>query len=268
MCPLQPLSPFQLSLFNAAIKLHQAGGLDGAERTYNQILIAEPNHAGTLHLLGVIRQQQGRHSEALELIGRAIATNPAKAVYHNNYGAALLSLERYAEAESSFRRALAIRADYADALANLGMAQAAVDVDAAAEVSLRRALQCQAWHCDATTRLATLLQRQGRMDEAARLLQAALAAAPCPQFHLALGSLWMTAGQPQQAAECCRAAIDLRPDDAAAHFNLGQALQELNDAAGAQEHFARAAELRPDKPWWRLRAEVCGPAVFEKHRGD
>jgi len=22
-------------------------------------------------------------------------------------------------------------------------------------------------------------------------------------------------------------------------------------------------ELRPDKPWWRLRAEVCGPAVFE-----
>jgi len=131
------------------------------------------------------------------------------------------------------------------------------------EACFRRALKCQAWHRDATTRLANMLQRQGRMEEAARLLQAALAAAPCPQFHLAFGSLWMTAGQPQQAAECCRAAIDLRTDDAAAHFNLAQALQELNDAGGAQEHFARAAELRPDKPLWRLRAEVCGPAVFE-----
>ena len=76
-----------------------------------------------LHLLGVIRQQQGRHAEACELIGRAIEADPGKAVYRNNYGAALLSLDRPDEAEASFRRALGIRPRYADAWANLGMAR-------------------------------------------------------------------------------------------------------------------------------------------------
>jgi len=108
--------------FGAAIKLHQGGRLDEAEQAYRGILATEPDHAGALHLLGVIRDQQGLREEALELIGRAIAANPAKAGYHNNYGAALLSLERNADAEVSFRRALAICPNYADALANLGLA--------------------------------------------------------------------------------------------------------------------------------------------------
>ena len=30
--------------------------------------------------------------------------------------------------------------------------------------------------------------------------------------------------------------------------------------------FARAAELRPEQPLWRLRAEICGPVVFEDSR--
>ena len=47
------------------------------------------------------------------------------------------------------------------------------------------------------------------------------------------------------------------------HFSLANACQELGDVAVAQQHFARAAELRPDKRLWRLRAEICGPAVFQ-----
>ena len=50
-----------------------------------------------------MRQKQARHEDALELIGRAIRVRPGVAVYHNNYGAALLSLSRFAEAEASIR---------------------------------------------------------------------------------------------------------------------------------------------------------------------
>ena len=87
-----------VSQFDEALRLHQSGHLAEAEVAYLQILAAQPDHSGAIHLLGVICQQQGRHQEALELIGRAIARLPDKAVYRNNYGAAFFALGRHAEA--------------------------------------------------------------------------------------------------------------------------------------------------------------------------
>ncbi len=190
-----------------AIELQSCGLTCEADRAYCAILAEQPRHAGALQLLGALCQQQGRHDEALDLIGRAIAVNPSNAVFHNNYGAALLSLERFAEAEESFRRALAIRQDYGDALANFGMAQAALGNDAAAEGSFRRALQCQPWHRDATTRLARLFHRHGREKEAAQLLEAALAAAPWAETPLAALHLFAAVGRVEEGAERFRAAI-------------------------------------------------------------
>ena len=190
-----------------AIELQSCGLTCEADRAYCAILAEQPRHAGALQLLGALCQQQGRHDEALDLIGRAIAVNPSNAVFHNNYGAALLSLERFAEAEESFRRALAIRQDYGDALANFGMAQAALGNDAAAEGSFRRALQCQPWHRDATTRLARLFHRHGREKEAAQLLEAALAAAPWAETPLAALHLFAAVGRVEEGAEHFRAAI-------------------------------------------------------------
>ena len=147
--------------FDDALRLHQEGRLAEAEQVYRRILDGEPNHTGALHLLGVICQQQGDHEAALELIGRAIALNPAKAVYHNNYGAALLALGRHEEALQSFQRTLAIRPQYADALANLGMAQMSLGQDAEALGTLRLALVIDPRHADALK----LFQRSLRLSE-------------------------------------------------------------------------------------------------------
>jgi tetratricopeptide (TPR) repeat protein len=62
-----------------AIALHQQGQLADAEGLYRQILASEPDHFDALHLLGVIRHQQGRHADALELIERALTRSPASA---------------------------------------------------------------------------------------------------------------------------------------------------------------------------------------------
>ncbi len=186
--------------------MHRTARLKDAEEVYGRILARDPRHAAALHLLGVIRQQQGRHEEALELIGRALEIDSKQAAFHNNYGAALLSLERFAEAEASFRRALALRPDYADALANLGMAQAALGNDSAADASLRRAIQYQPWHRDATMRLAKLLQRQGREDEAGHLLDSAIAAA-LPAIPVGNGVSGAAGGRVEEGAEYFRTAI-------------------------------------------------------------
>ncbi len=149
--------------FDEAVRLHQNGLLAEAERIYRQLLADDPHHAPALHLLGVIHHQRGDHQVALDLIARAIALAPTKAVYQNNYGAALLSLGRYAEARDAFERALSIRPAYADALANLGMAQTSLGQDISALTSFQKALELQPGHPDAMTRLAALFRRWGEV---------------------------------------------------------------------------------------------------------
>ena len=90
--------------FDRAIRLHRQGSLAEADEIYQQILGAQPEHAGALHLSGLVCHQQGRHAEALTLIGRAITKDPRQSVYFNNYGAASLALSYYVEALACFHR--------------------------------------------------------------------------------------------------------------------------------------------------------------------
>jgi tetratricopeptide (TPR) repeat protein len=53
-----------------AIQRHQAGQYQAAEEIYRRILQVEPNHAQTIHLLGLMAHQVGRHELAVDLIQR------------------------------------------------------------------------------------------------------------------------------------------------------------------------------------------------------
>jgi hypothetical protein len=201
-----------------------------------------------MHFLGVIRQQQGRHAEALGLIGRAIQIAPGKAAYHNNYGAALISLKRFPEADTSFRRALTIRPNYADALANLGMVQVALGDEVAAEKSLRLALQCQAWHRGALTRLVSLLERHGRTEDALTLLESAIIAAPCP----GLGQSPADSGQLPRG---CRT-LPFRNNDSLANPALGLASHVLGQFPNAPTCDGRNIVIMPALPPQQFRSTV------------
>ena len=253
----------QKSSIDAAIRVHREGRLRDAQQLYRRILQREPNHAGALHLYGVIRQQRGRHEEALELIGRAIELKPKVAVYHNNYGAALFSLERFEEAEATFH------ARWPSARATpmpsriWGWSRRRIAKEDAALESLQKALHFDPPHRDARKRLAGLLRDLGRSQEAVQVFEQALADRPAAETYADFGSLLLTLGQVKEAAAAYRMAIGLKPDFAAAHFNLAQSLEELHDAASTRQHFFQAAQLQPDRPLWRLRGLTCGPAVFE-----
>src|SRR5947208_13883121 len=73
-------------LLAEAASHHQAGRLAAAERLYRRILAVDPDHADSLHLLGLIAHQTGHSDQGLELIGRAIALNGADPELHNDIG--------------------------------------------------------------------------------------------------------------------------------------------------------------------------------------
>src|SRR5437868_6620160 len=81
-------------LLDQALTFHQEGRLEECELLYLRILEAEHDHFDARHLLGILRHQQGRSAEALELIGTALRTNPSSTEALSNYGVVLQQLRR------------------------------------------------------------------------------------------------------------------------------------------------------------------------------
>jgi|SRR5579859_717665 len=170
---------------------HQAARLDGAEALYLQALEAQPDNADALHLLSVLRHQQGNALEAVNLITKALAIEPNRPEAHNNLGVALRELGRPAEAEASYREALRLRPDYPEAHNNLGNVLSDLDRLTEAEASYREAL---------------------------RLLP------DCPEIHNNLGGALSDLGCTAEALACYETALAIRPDDVSAHFGRSRVL--------------------------------------------
>ena len=256
-----PPVPADASL-DDAIRLHSEGATWEAEQLYRGILRQWPDNVSATHLLGVVRHQRGDHAAALQLIGRAIAMDPGKPLFFNNYGAALHALGREVEALACFHRALQLQSEYADALSNLGLAQDALGQDEAALASFRQALKLRPHHLDTVKRLADLLQKQGQGQEAIDLFRQAIAAKPQAELYWHLGNLFALSGRTDLAIAEYRNAIDLNPAYADAVFNLAVTYQDQRMLGEARECFDRAVGLRPERPFWRLRRCGLGPSVF------
>jgi protein O-GlcNAc transferase len=96
---------------------HQLRGqLDEAARIYKKILRAEPGNADVLILLGMVRDRQFHHTEAIEHYDKAIRFKPDSPQAHYNRGLAFTKLGRYPEAAPSFGRAVELRPELPEAL--------------------------------------------------------------------------------------------------------------------------------------------------------
>jgi len=116
------LGPDAGALFAQTVQHHLAGRLADAEGLYGQVLSVEPLHADSLHLLGVIGGQTGRHDLAVDMIRRAIAINPKAAPFRANLGISFLRQKRLEEAVACFRAVLDLTPDDPQTNRNLGIA--------------------------------------------------------------------------------------------------------------------------------------------------
>ncbi len=92
--------PSVTSLFQQAQACRLAGQIQKAELLCQQILTFAPRHHDSLHLLGEIAGQCGRHDDALALIGDAIKLEPAEPRYYYDAAAFFINMGRFDEAGS------------------------------------------------------------------------------------------------------------------------------------------------------------------------
>src|SRR6516165_4003563 len=128
-------------VLSAAIEMHRSGQLGPASQLYQRVLAREQENAEALHLFGVLHHQQGNHSRAVELIGRAVALRPNSPIFHANLAEAYRALGDLERAVGCCRAALAIWPDYPEALCNLGAALQALGQLDEAITGLSRALE-------------------------------------------------------------------------------------------------------------------------------
>lgn len=157
----------------------------------------------------------------------ALAINPSLPEAHITAGEVAALTGRYEEAIDAFRGALAIQPESAEA--TLGLAQAL-------DYSVTRRPN------PSETAPKTLIEAEETYKHAI---------AKRPQYWGAynkLGAFYMGTSRPSDAAAMFRKVIDLVPDSARGHSNLGAALLGLGQYDEAAAAFLRATEIRPYAP--------------------
>lgn len=223
-----------------AVRHHQGGRLDEAEKLYRRVLKAQPRHPDALHLLGVVAYQRGRNERARQLISDAITINTGDAAYHNNLGIVLLALHEPEPAAVAFRRALALNPKYAEAHNNLGNALQALRRPDEAVACYRQAAKIRPTYAEAHANHGRALRALGDLAGAVDALQQAVALQPRYVKALKdLGDVLGESGRPEEAEARYRQALGVDPHDAdvraalAAAWEHGSRLQEALRAADA-----------------------------------
>ncbi len=235
------------SLLNQAIAFHQTGNLAEAERLYVEVMHAAPREAAAAHLLGVVRAQQGRNGEALELIGAALKLKPDAPEMLSNYGNVLKSQGRFAEALESYDRALAVKPDYVAALAKRAQVLRDLGRLEDALAASDAALKMNSNFPEAHSNRGVILSDLGRHDEALASYDRALAMAP--QFADVWNNRALTLKAMKRQVEAlanAERALTLHPAFEEAWNNRGIILFDLKRTGEAITSYDRALELRAD----------------------
>ena len=234
-------------MLQQALRLHQQGQFDQAALCYAAILEAQANHFDAMHLLGVLRYQQGRQAEALDKIQTALKWKPTSAEALSDLGLVFGALRQPEEALASYDKALAIRPDYAEALNNRGNALRDLKRPEEALASYDKALAIKPNDADVLSNRGNALRDLNRPEEALASHDKALAIKPNDAEALTnRGIALRDLERPEEALASYDKALAIRPDHADALNNRGNALRDLKRPEEALASYDKALAIRPD----------------------
>lgn len=232
------------SRLRSALQLHQRGALEGATAAYRALLAEAPDDADALNLLGVIEGQRANLDGALELISRALRSNPRHALAHTNHAQICLKLARPAEALESARHALRLEPRLLEALHNEAAALEAMGRAPEALESCERALALQPADAVALMRRGYLLLELHQVEAALESFEEAQRLRPRDGEPLrARGRALRELNHFEAALQSYEQALRLNPADGDAHNGHGLVLLSLGFAAAALESYERARQL-------------------------
>ena len=232
-----------------AVNLIRQNQWESAERVVSALLSVRPLEPDGLQLMGLIRANQGRLSEAEALYRRSLAFRPKQPNVLSNLGRLLTGTGRTEEGVTLLRQAARLEPDKAEPLLVLGQTQHRLGDFAFAEKNFRAALKLEPDNFTALLSFGALLNDAERPKEAEAILRLAVALPAPPDMRAALehnlGVALMMQDRHGEALERFDAALARAPDLPRAQANRASVLSHLGRQEDAVAGYRRALAQDP-----------------------
>ena len=248
------------------ITAHKEGKLEEAERLYRTILESQPVHPDANHNLGLIAVSVNKAGAALPLFKTALEANPKLEQFWVSYIDALVKAKRLKDAKQAIKKAQkkGFDANKLEVLLSKSKMTADTKVPPQSQVNTllehyenRRFSEAEKLAIPVTQEfpqhqfawkvLGAIFMQTERKSEALNANQTAVALSPeDAEAHSNLGNTLQELGRLDESEVSCRQAIALKPDFAEAHGNLGNTLRELGRLDEAEASYTQAIALKPN----------------------
>ena len=221
------------------VAAHKKGQVEEAERLYKAILNSQPAQPDANHNLGVLLVSINKTDAALPLFKVAVETNSKVDQFWLSYIDALIKAKQVENAKQVLEQAK-----------NQGVAGDKLDILKTQLNSLNTTGNVYSANPPQKL-LSRLLEhyQNGRLGDAEILALSITRDFPNHNFSwMILAAVFKAIGRNTEALNANQTAVELSPQDAEAHSNLGVTLQELGRLNEAEVSLRQAIVLRPNYP--------------------
>lgn len=221
------------------VAAHKKGQVEEAERLYKAILNSQPAQPDANHNLGVLLVSINKTDAALPLFKVAVETNSKVDQFWLSYIDALIKAKQGENAKQVLEQAK-----------NQGVVEYKLDILKTQLNSLNTTGNVYSANPPQKL-LSRLLEhyQSGRLGDAEILALSITRDFPNDNFSwMILAAVFKAIGRNTEALNANQTAVELSPQDAEAHSNLGVTLQELGRLNEAEVSLRQAIVLRPNYP--------------------
>ena len=267
-----PTVASQLAEANSLLAKGMLAEAEGAARKY---LAEHADSADGHYLLGYILFRRARASASLAEYTEGAKYRKPSAADLQVVGADYVVLGDFPDADKWFTKS--VEWDPASVLGwyYLGRTKYNENRFEEAVVAFQRCLKLDDKHVKAEDNLGLSYQALGRLDDALQAYRNAIdwqsdAKVKNPGPFIDIGGLFLETNQPEKAVEYLQKALEIAPDDAKAHQQLGKAYFNLNNLPKALDELEKAAQLAPNNaPVHYILAQVYRKqGLGEKAKGE
>ncbi len=247
MALLQTAKPINLpQTVQRALEFQRQGKLPQAVDLYLQVLAVRPDYFEALHMLGLVRLQQGDPVGALRLMTEALKARPKSPEVLLHYGIVLDALGRYDDALGFFDLVLSVKRRSIEALNNRGAVLEKLGRDEEALECFQRALAVKSVHPDTLYNQASVLRKMSRNEEALKSFDRVLAVKPgYVKAYSNRGMALEALGRREEALASYDKALALDANFFEALNNRANTLLKLARPAEALKYYDRALAINP-----------------------
>lgn len=209
----------------------QLNDLDSAIADFRRTVALAPDDAQSYFNLGVLYGRKDETAKALDAYQHGLALDPANVAANQNYALMLMAQNRYRDAVAP----------------------------------LERLMRASPGVLAVRTTLIECLAKTDMRDELSREVKALIAAGSSLPESLKTAKSLVDDKQTDAAQLMLQHAVEIAPDSAEAHYDLGLLLLNGSDYENAVRQFGRAVQIAPDVAQYSMR--MAESLILWKHHG-